>query len=261
MPERGAGPGTSTTSAGRTGTGAARQTRWLPSQSGRPPPPPLSSSPATSGATRTGWRPGQVGSATRAGQRLRGTSRFLAARPVLPRTGRPADRPTSPSMGFTHVEFLPVAEHPYGGSWGYQVTSYYAPTARFGNPDDFRYLVDRLHQAGIGVIVDWVPAHFPSGRMGAGSLRRHAAVRASRSRGAASTRTGARSSSTTAGRGPQLPGRQRALLAGGVPRRRAARGRGRVDALPGLLAQGRRVDAERPRRPGEHSTRSPSCRR
>ena len=65
-------------------------------------------------------------------------------------------------MGFTHVEFLPVAEHPFGGSWGYQVSAYYAPTARFGPPDDFRTLGGRIAPAsGIGVIVDWVPAHFP----------------------------------------------------------------------------------------------------
>ncbi|HJW35847.1 MAG TPA: 1,4-alpha-glucan branching enzyme, partial [Actinomycetes bacterium] len=64
-------------------------------------------------------------------------------------------------LGFTHVEFMPVAEHPYAPSWGYQVSAYYAPTARFGTPDDLRYLIDRLHQRGIGVLVDWVPAHFP----------------------------------------------------------------------------------------------------
>lgn len=82
-------------------------------------------------------------------------------------------------QGFTHIELLPVAEHPFGGSWGYQVTSYYAPTARFGSPDDFRWFVDHLHHRGIGVLLDWVPAHFPRdewalGRFDGTALYEHA---------------------------------------------------------------------------------------
>ena len=83
-------------------------------------------------------------------------NRTLTYRELAPRLVEHCER-----LGFTHVELMPVMEHPFTGSWGYQVSGYFAPTRRYGSPDDFKFFVDTLHRAGIGVILDWVPAHFP----------------------------------------------------------------------------------------------------
>ena len=119
--------------------------------------------------------------------------RPLTYREIAPRLAEYVKR-----LDFTHVEFMPIMEHPFYGSWGYQTTGYFAPTARYGTPQDFMYLVDYLHQHGIGVILDWVPSHFPTDAPRAGLLRRHPSLTSTPTRARAFIPTGRPSSSITA---------------------------------------------------------------
>ena len=253
-----------------TGSARARRTSTPSPPPTAPPgctPTPWPSSPSTAGGWPASCSPASTTGATRAwmaaradrdpgrrpDQRLRGAPRVVAPASRRPRSSRTASwRPLLADhvleLGFTHVELMPVAEHPYEPSWGYQVTGFYAPTSRFGDPDDFRWFVDHLHQRGLGVHRRLGARPLPARRGLAGPLRRHAALRARRPAAGGAPRLGHARVRPRPPRGARLPDRQRPLLARRAARRRAARRRRGLDALPRLLAGRRRVGAERARR-------------
>ena len=220
----------------------------------RPRRPRACSRRASHGATPTGSRArGDRDPPARAARDLRGAPRLVGARPrggepgaALPRDRAARSREHARALGFTHLELLPIAEHPFDPSWGYQVSGYYAPTARYGDPDDFRAFVDRCHAEGLGVILDWVPAHFPRDDVGAAPLRRRAALRVRRSASRRASGLGHARLRLRTPRGAELPARERALLALRVPRRRPARRRGGLDAVSRLQPAAGRVDSESP---------------